>query len=114
MLKRTVVAVSAIGLMGLLSAAPASAAQVKEKTEHAAKKTGEVITDSAITTEVKAKLLAAKGVPGSKIEVDTTDGVVTLKGAVPTKAARTKAVRITRQSKGVKHVVDQIKVGVSS
>ncbi|HWK11725.1 MAG TPA: BON domain-containing protein, partial [Vicinamibacterales bacterium] len=95
--------------------APAGAVttQVKEKTEHAAKKTGEVITDSAITTEVKTKLLAAKGVPGSKIEVDTTNGIVTLKGAVPTRAARAKAVRITRESKGVKRVVDQLTIGAS-
>jgi osmotically-inducible protein OsmY len=58
-------------------------------------------------------LLAAKGVPGSKIDVDTTNGTVTLKGTVPTRASRAKAVRITRNSKGVKHVVDQLKVGVS-
>jgi len=114
MLKGIVVAVSAIGLTGLVAAAPANAsAQVKEKTEQAVKKTGEVITDSAITTEVKTKLLAAKGVPGSKIEVDTTNGIVTLKGAVPTRTARAKAVRITRGSKGVKHVVDQLTIGAS-
>jgi hyperosmotically inducible periplasmic protein len=114
MLKAVVVAISAIGLTGLMALAPPSAsAQVKEKTEHAAKKTGEVITDAAITTEVKAKLLGAKGVPGSKIDVDTTNGTVTLKGTVPTRAARTKALRITRTSKGVKHVVDELTVGVS-
>jgi hyperosmotically inducible protein len=114
MLKAIVVAISTIGFTGLMAAAPTSAsAQVKEKTEHAAKKTGEVITDSAITTEVKTKLLAAKGVPGSKIEVDTTNGTVTLKGVVPTRAARAKAVRITRTSKGVKHVVDHLTIAVS-
>jgi hyperosmotically inducible protein len=114
MLKAIIVAVSAVGLTGVLSTAPTSAsAQVAEKTERAAKKTGEVITDSAITTEVKTKLLAAKGVPGSKIEVDTTNGIVTLTGVVPTRASRTKAVRITRHSKGVKQVVDQLKIGNS-
>ena len=61
----------------------------------------------------ETKLLAAKGVPGSKIEVDTTNGIVTLKGTVPTHAARTKAVRITRGSKGVKHVVNQLTIGAS-
>ena len=114
MLKGIVVAISALGVTGLMMASPAyAAAQVKEKTEHAVKKTGEVISDAAITTEVKTKLLAAKGVPGSKIDVDTTNGVVTLKGTVPTRAARTKAVRITRHSRGVTHVVDQLTVGVS-
>lgn len=114
MLKAFVVAISAIGGAELMMPSPATAAtQVKEKTEHAVKKTGEFITDSAITTEVKTKLLAAKGVPGSKIDVDTTNGVVTLKGPVPTRAARAKAVRITRRSKGVKRVVDQLTVGAS-
>ena len=114
MLKAAVVAVATFGLAGVLSAAPnTTSAQVTQKAEHAAKKTGEVITDSAITTEVKTKLLAAKGVPGSKIEVDTTNGTVTLKGNVPTRASRQKAVQITRRSKGVKHVVDQLKIGVS-
>jgi osmotically-inducible protein OsmY len=64
----------------MMVAPPDAAAQVKEKTEHAVKKTGEVITDAAITTEVKTKLLAAKGVPGSKIDVDTTNGVRDLEG----------------------------------
>jgi hypothetical protein len=113
MLRAMVVAVSALGFTVMMAAPAGATAQVKEKTERAAKKTGEVITDSAITTEVKTKLLAAKGVPGSKIEVDTANGTVTLKGAVPTRAARAKAVRITRRSKGVKHVVDQLTIGAS-
>ena len=114
MLKGFIIVVSALGLAGALSTVPTSAsAQVKEKTEHVAKKTTGVISDSAITTEVKTKLLAAKGVPGSKIEVDTTNGTVTLNGVVPTRTARAKAVRITRGSKGVKHVVDHMTIGVS-
>ncbi len=115
MLKVIVVGVSAVGLAGMLSAPSASAAsaQVKEKTEQAVTKTAEAISDSAITAEVKTKLLAAKDVPGSKIEVDTTNGTVTLKGAVPTRAARAKAVRITRKSKGVKHVVNQLTIAAS-
>ena len=114
MFKGISVAISAFGITGLMMAAPANAAaQAKHKTEHAVKKTGEVITDAAITAEVKTKLLAAKGVPGSKIDVDTTKGVVTLKGVVPTRAARAKAVRITRGSNGVTRVVDELTIGAS-
>ena len=114
MLKGISIAISALGVTGIMMMAPPHAgAQVKEKTEHAVKKTGEVITDAAITTEVKTKLVAAKGVPGSKIDVDTTNGVVTLKGAVPTRAAREKAVRVTRGAKGVTRVVDGLTIGPS-
>ena len=115
MFKAIVVGLSTVGLVGVLSASAVNAAspQVKEKTEQAVKKTGEVITDSAITAEVKTKLLAAKDVPGSKIEVDTTNGTVTLKGVVPTRAARAEAIRITRASKGVKRVVNKMTIGTS-
>src|SRR5258705_11973920 len=78
----------------------------KVNTEKAADKTGEVITDPAITSTVKTKFLAEPGVSGLNINVDTTNGVVTLKGTVKTKAEADKAMMIARQSKGVKGVVN--------
>jgi osmotically-inducible protein OsmY len=83
----------------------------KVNTEKAADKTGEVITDAAITTAVKTKFLAEPGVSGLNINVDTTNGVVTLKGTVKTKAEADKAMMIARQSKGVKRVVNDLKIG---
>jgi osmotically-inducible protein OsmY len=83
----------------------------KAKTEKAADKTGEAITDAAITSEVKTKFLAEPGVSGLNINVDTTNGVVTLKGTVKTKAEADKAMMIARQSKGVKRVVNDLKIG---
>src|SRR6266550_1690459 len=80
----------------------------KVNTEKAADKTGEVITDAAITSTVKTKFLAEPGVSGLNINVDTTNGVVTLKGTVKTKAEADKAMMIARQSKGVKRVVNDL------
>ena len=88
-----------------------TAHNAKVKTEKAADKTGEVLTDAAITSEVKTKFLAEPGVSGLAINVDTTNGVVTLKGTVKTKAEANKAVMIARNSKGVKRVVNDLKVG---
>jgi hyperosmotically inducible protein len=82
----------------------------KVKTEKAASKTGEVIEDSAITTDLKAKFLAEPGVPGTDIHVETTKGVVTLSGNVKTKVEETKALSIARGTKGVKHVVNHMKI----
>lgn len=87
-----------------------AAGEAADKTKAAAEKTGEFITDAAITTAVKTKLLADTKTPGLKIDVDTKDGVVTLKGAVPTKAAEDKAVADARNTKGVKRVVNNLKV----
>ena len=81
-----------------------------DATKGAAEKTGEVVTDAAITTAVKTKLLADTKTPGLKIDVDTNDGIVTLSGTVPSKAAEDKAVADARDTKGVKRVVNKLKV----
>jgi len=88
-----------------------AAHDAKVATEHAAEKTGEVITDAAITSEVKTKFLADSDVSGLKIDVDTSNGVVTLNGTVKSKAEMDKAMAIARDSKGVKRVVSHLKVG---
>ena len=88
-----------------------AAHDAKVKTENAADKTGEVLTDAAITSEVKTKFLAEPGVSGLAINVDTTDGVVTLTGTVKTQAEMNKAMTVARNSKGVKRVVNHMKVG---
>jgi len=82
----------------------------KVKTENAAEKTGEVITDAAITSEVKTKFLAEPGVSGLSINVDTNDHVVTLSGNVKSKAEAAKAMSIARGTKGVKRVVNHLKM----
>jgi hyperosmotically inducible protein len=87
-----------------------TARDAKEKTEHAAEKTGEVLSDAAITSSVKTKFLAEPGVPGTSINVDTNNHVVTLTGTVKSKAEAAKAVAIARETKGVKRVVDHLKV----
>jgi len=82
----------------------------KVTSERAADKTGEVITDAAITTEVKTKFLAEPGVSGLNINVDTNDHVVTLSGNVKSKAEAAKAMSIARGTKGVKRVVNHLKM----
>jgi hyperosmotically inducible periplasmic protein len=87
-----------------------TARDAKEKTERTAEKTGEVVTDAAITSSVKTKFLAEPGVSGLKIDVDTKDNVVTLTGTVKSKAEAEKAVMIARETKGVKRVVNHLKI----
>lgn len=80
------------------------------KTGDALAKTGEVIDDSWITTKVKAKYVGESSVEGSDITVDTKNNVVTLTGTVPNTAAHSAALRIARETKGVKKVVDNLRV----
>ncbi len=60
------------------------------------------------TTKVQAKFFADNQVKGRDINVDTKDGVVTLRGAVDTDAERQQALTIARGVDGVKRVEDQL------
>jgi len=68
-------------------------------------------TDPGITALVKSKLLADPDTSGLKIDVDTQNGVVTLSGRVATAAEKNEAVRMARDSAGVKSVNDKLTVG---
>jgi hyperosmotically inducible periplasmic protein len=62
------------------------------------------VDDTWITTKVKSKLAAAKGVKASDISVSTTDGVVTLTGNATSAKEKTRAEHLAKQIKGVKSV----------
>ena len=79
-------------------------------TEAAAKKTGHVMSDAEITSAVKTKLAADEGVHATDIHVDSDKGVVTLTGSVRSDAEKADALRIARQTMGVKRVVDKLTV----
>ena len=85
-------------------------AKATEKTGQALSKTGEVITDTWITTKVKASFLGDDPLEGSRITVSTKDNVVTLDGTVQTEAARMHAVAKAKDIEGVKRVVDKLTV----
>jgi hyperosmotically inducible periplasmic protein len=100
---RVAVALAALVLCG----ASTSVAQVSD----AAKKTGNAITDSWITMKVHSQFIPDDVLEGSDIDVDTSAGVVVLKGTVPTAAAKTRAVAIAKATDGVKSVTDQLRIG---
>jgi osmotically-inducible protein OsmY len=81
-----------------------------DATKKAGEKTAATLTDAEITTAVKTKLLGDGTTPGLKIDVDTKDHVVTLSGDVQTAAARTQAVSLARDTKGVKSVINKLTV----
>jgi hyperosmotically inducible protein len=88
-----------------------SARDAGDRASEAAGRAGAVVTDAAITTAVKAKVLADANTPGTAIDVDTQDGVVTLTGTVASRAAADRAVALARETNGVKNVVNNLKVG---
>jgi hyperosmotically inducible protein len=67
-------------------------------------------TDTTVTTAVKNKLAADPTTSAARINVDTSNGVVTLSGEVPTAAEKSEAERLARNTQGVTQVVNNISV----
>ena len=76
----------------------------------AAVKTKDVTADASITSAVKTKLLGDPKVGGLKIDVDTKDNVVTLSGTVHSAAEKAEAVRLAKNTTGVKKVIDKLTI----
>jgi len=83
---------------------------VAERVKKGLSKTGEAITDAWITTKMHWFFIGEDSLKDSNINVDTKDGVVTLKGTVKTKAGRDRAVVLAKRCDGVKRVVDQLEI----
>jgi len=66
--------------------------------------------DAAITMKIQAKYAGDDVVKGRNIDVDTSNGVVTLKGEVDSKRERDAAEQLARETAGVKRVIDELKV----
>ena len=72
--------------------------------------TGEYLTDSWITTKVKAALVEDSQVKATEVNVETFKGAVQLSGFVSSQAAMNEAVRIARGIKGVTSVKNDMRV----
>ena len=66
--------------------------------------------DATITMKIQAKYAGDDVVRGRNIDVDTENGVVSLKGSVDSRRERDAAEQIARETAGVKRVVNELKV----
>ena len=73
-------------------------------------KSAQPMTDSMITTKVKAELAKDRDTKAKDIHVDTKNGVVMLHGAVASMAEKDKAEQDVRSIKGVVDVTNNLKV----
>ena len=69
-----------------------------------------VLRDAALTTRVKAALLAEKGIPSLSISVDSYEGQVLLSGFVNSPDIVSRAGRVTATVSGVRTVSNNIAV----
>ncbi len=67
--------------------------------------------DAQITSDIQNKLSADSGLQGKQLVVQSTDGSVTLSGAVDNDAERDAAAKYASSEPGVKQVVNNLQVG---
>jgi hyperosmotically inducible periplasmic protein len=68
------------------------------------------VEDATISARVKSRLLWNRNTNGLAIDVDTQNGVVTLKGTVASGAHRDLAVQLAKNTTGVQRVRDELEV----
>lgn len=73
-------------------------------------KTRESVQGMGVLSRVYGRLHWEKSLHASAIYVKAEAGAVTLRGSVPDQAAKAKAVDLTKDTVGVTHVIDQLKV----
>lgn len=72
--------------------------------ERSAARVGEGVTDGWITAKIQSRYFLDDDVKGRNINVDTTGGVVTLRGTVSSQTERSQALAIARNTDGVREV----------
>jgi len=87
-------------------------AQPPATTSMSANKAAEAVSDGAITTKVKAKLLTTRDLKCTGIHVKTKDDTVNVSGTVPSKEQHDLALETIRSVKGVSSVHDSLKVSL--
>ena len=117
---KTRIAIAALAAAGLI--APAQAWQNTTKSSENnqpmtsaqapshSSSTKEALSDSTITSKIKAEMAKEKGVSASKIHVKTVDGVVTLTGTARNADEADRAAAIAKDTKGVTSVNNNIQI----
>lgn len=89
---------------------PSADETLAERTRKGLNKAGDKISDAWITTKVNWFFVGEDVLDGSDINVDTVNNVVTLKGTVPSEAARARAKVLAERTEGVKSVKDELTI----
>ncbi len=71
---------------------------------------GQYVDDSTITASVKSKLVADKIANLTRVDVDTTNKVVSLNGVVESPDQKTRAEELATQVAGVSRVENQLQI----
>lgn len=86
---------------------------IKQGAESAGARAADAVSDATITAEVKAALAADPELSALRINVDTNNGVVTLRGPAPDEKSCGRATQLAASPKGVMRVDNQLTLKAS-
>jgi hypothetical protein len=85
-------------------------AEAGEKTAAAVNQAKSALDDAALTAKIKSKMALDDTVKALNVDVDTSNGVVTVSGTVRSDAERQRALQLARETDGVRQVTDRLVV----
>jgi osmotically-inducible protein OsmY len=83
---------------------------IRRKAGEAGQALADATADARITAAIKAKLLGDSKLSALSISVNTTSGIVTLSGTVPSLQAISKAMLLAMETNGVQEVISTLQV----
>lgn len=94
--------------------AQAAGSEAKQAVTNAADAVANKAQDAAITASVNAELAKDPALSALRINVDTIDGKVALRGTAPDAAARERATSLAKAVSGVKSVDNMLEISAKS
>jgi osmotically-inducible protein OsmY len=83
---------------------------VRRKAREAGQALADATADARTTAAIKGKLLASRELSAMNISVNTTEGIVTLSGAVASTEQISRAMLLAMESDGVREVISTLQV----
>jgi osmotically-inducible protein OsmY len=83
---------------------------VRRKAEQAGQAVADATSDARITATIKGKFVAERGLPAMSISVNTTEGIVTLSGAVEAADDISRTMALAMEVEGVREVISTMQV----
>jgi len=90
--------------------ARATGARIGERLAEGANRAERLARDAGLTAKITSKMALDDLVQARHIDVDTAEGIVTLRGSVASAAERDRAVQLARETEGVASVTDQLTI----
>lgn len=84
--------------------------EIAEGARAAGARVAEVVEDGALTAKIKSKMALDDHVKARDIDVDTSDGLITLTGTLRSEEEHERAVRLALETEGVRTIIDALVV----